>query len=726
MSSRAKAFTVEDLWAIERLSAPSLAPDGKRLVVAATRYDLAKNEGRDQLWVLSVEGRAKRRLAEASPGSDPRWSPTGHHIAFIAKREGDDTPQVYLIDPDGGEARRLTRLATGASNLRWFPDGRQLAFISWAWPDLSTPQAQARRMKEQEKDPVKAHASERVSYRYWDHWLTDGRVPRLYVVSLNGVCRDLLAGKPWSLLWFDPTRELFDIRPDGREVALSVDLSAEPKWGNDTDIVTVEMASGKWKNLTRGSGRGNSEPRYSPDGRHLAYLSCDYHRSLDDQPRIFLRDLKSNKTRMLAADWDRAPTHLRWAPDSRAIYCLAEDRGHQPLFRIELDGAEAQAKTGAGTVAGFDLGPSGELLVLTRSRFTAPAELAAVSKGQERVLFAPGQRVTERIQLGAVREFVIPGAEGEAVQFWVSYPPRFDHGSIASSAACDGVSETKRKPGAAGPVSAGGEDAPPSRGGVTHPAQKWPLLQMIHGGPHSAWLDFFHFRWNAQIFAAQGYVVVSVNYHGSSGWGQRFLESDNGCYGAKESADIEAVTDWMLAQGYIDPERLYAAGGSYGGYMVAWLNGHSSRYRAYVCHAGCWDWMSMMATDVYSYFNHELGAFHWEDEGRVMAQSPHHFAANCRTPTLVIHGELDYRVPAAQGLQYYATLKAMGVPARLLVFPDENHWILKPQNARRWTEEFLDWLARHGGPRLKGASVRKPAAVRSSAKRARSAPKRER
>ncbi|MBI3148437.1 MAG: S9 family peptidase [Betaproteobacteria bacterium] len=681
MSSSLSPFSVEELWAIPRPGAPSLAPDGSRLVVALTRYDLAKNEAHDEIWVQAVRGRARRRLAEASSGSDPRWSPDGRRIAFIAKRDGDEVPQVYVIDPDGGEARRVTRLATGASNLRWFPDGRHLAFISWAWPDLATPQAQARRMREQEKDPVKAHASEHLSYRYWDHWLTDGRVPRIYIASLGGgQCRDLLGGSAFSLLWFDPSREFFDISPDGREIALSVDFSAEPKWGNDCDIVTVDVASGKWKNLTAGSRRSNTEPSYSPDGRRLAYLSCDYHRSLDDQPRLSIRERKGGATRRLAAEWDRAPSHLRWARDSSALYCLAEDRGHQPLFRVALEDTQPERLTGAGTVTGFDLGSDGRTVVYTHSSMCLPPEVCARSANEaERVLFAPGQRIVERARLGEVRELRVTGAGGEPVQMWVTYPPRFD------------------------------------------PARKWPLLHLIHGGPHSAWLDFFHFRWNAQIFAAQGYVVVSVNYHGSSGWGQSFLESDNGCYGEKELADLEAATDFMLAQGCIDPRRLYAAGGSYGGYMVAWLNGHSSRYRAYVCHAGCWDWVSMMATDVYSYFNHELGAFHWDDEQRVMRQSPHHFAGNCATPTLVIHGELDYRVPAAQGLQYYATLKARGVPARLLVFPDENHWILKPRNAQRWTQEFLDWLARFGGSRLKtpgAVAAKAPAAP----KRARQAP----
>jgi dipeptidyl aminopeptidase/acylaminoacyl peptidase len=227
------------------------------------------------------------------------------------------------------------------------------------------------------------------------------------------------------------------------------------------------------------------------------------------------------------------------------------------------------------------------------------------------------------------------------------------------------------------------------------PARKWPLMHSIHGGPHAAHHDGWHFRWNTQVLAGQGYVVACVNYHGSSGFGQKFIESITRHYGEREMADIEAATDFMLRQGYIDRTRLTATGGSYGGYMVAYMNGRTDRYRAYVCHAGCYDWVSMMATDGYKFFAKELGAFHWEDEARVMRQSPHHYVANARTPTLVVHGELDYRVPATQALQYYDSLKAKGVPARLVYFPDENHWILKPQNSRLWYREFFAWLARY-------------------------------
>jgi dipeptidyl aminopeptidase/acylaminoacyl peptidase len=237
---------------------------------------------------------------------------------------------------------------------------------------------------------------------------------------------------------------------------------------------------------------------------------------------------------------------------------------------------------------------------------------------------------------------------------------------------------------------------------VTYPPgfdarRKWPLLHTIHGGPHAAHEDVWHFRWNTQVFAGLGYVVAAVNYHGSSGFGQKFLETITTRYGEKEMADIEAGTDFLLRQRYIDRQRLTATGGSYGGFMVAYMNGHTDRYRAYVCHAGCYDWVSMMATDGYRFFADELGAWHWNDEARVMRQSPHHYVRNAKTPTLVIHGELDYRVPATQALQYYDTLKAKDVPARLVYFPDENHWILKPRNSLLWYREFFAWLERHAG-----------------------------
>jgi dipeptidyl aminopeptidase/acylaminoacyl peptidase len=376
------------------------------------------------------------------------------------------------------------------------------------------------------------------------------------------------------------------------------------------------------------------------------------------------------------ASFDRATTHVSWTPDSSALLALVEDRGRVGLWRFPLDEDEPAELVRGGVIGSYAQSRDGKVFAYVRDTARHPPALfASASDGSgERAIESHNRALLARHALGDVREFDVEGWNGERVQVFVTYPPDFD------------------------------------------PRRKWPLMHTIHGGPHAAHHDGWHFRWNTQVFAGQGYVVVAVNYHGSSGYGQAFLETITGRYGEKELADVEAATDFLLAQGYIDRERLVATGGSYGGFMVAYMNGHVDRYRAFVCHAGCYDWVSMMATDGYRFFAKELGAFHWDDEARVLVQSPHHFVKAAKTPTLVVHGELDYRVPATQALQYFNSLKAKGVPARLLYFPDENHWILKPQNSRLWYREFFGWLARFAPtPKARAARRTAPAGAREEA-----------
>lgn len=662
MAVKKNRLTIEDLWKLQRIGTHTLSPDGRVVCAEVASYAMESNECNTRLWLFNVESKQARELSKGSKDEAPQWSPDGKWIAFTRKRDKEEQSQVYLIAPDGGEARQLTEIATGAEGVRWFPDSKRLVFISWVWPELDSLKAQAKKYKEEKESKVKAHLTDRKAYRYWDEWITHGRVPHLFVVDIKtGACRDILAGTALSLPYHDPSAQLYDISPDGKEIALTVNLAPDPIWGDDYDIVAVNSKTGQWKNLTAGSKRHNFDPRYSPNGKWLAYLSCDLKRSLDDQACITLRDRTSGKTQILTRGWDRAAEHLSWSPDSKTIYCIAEEHARQHLWQLSLAESTPRVLIKGGRIAHYALSADGKKIAFARANSYTPAELfIAGADGQSEVqLDRYNASLLKKISFGEVKDLTIKGWGGESVQMWVTYPPDFDA------------------------------------------KKKWPLLHCIHGGPHSAWQDEFHFRWNPHLFAAQGYVVVGVNYHGSSGWGQAYLESNNQQYGVKEFADVEAATDFMLKQGYIDPQRLAASGGSYGGYMVAYMNGHTDRYRAYVCHAGCYDWVSMMATDVYPYFNHELGAFHWDDEARVMSQSPHHYAGRFRTPTLVIHGELDYRVPGTQGLQYYSTLKTRGVPAKLLYFPDENHWILKPQNARLWVREFLSWLREHVRSRAK-------------------------
>jgi dipeptidyl aminopeptidase/acylaminoacyl peptidase len=656
MPSSQRPLSVEDLWSIRRIGSPTLSPDGRTACAAVTAYDMERNDDSTELWLFPTDGRKPRRLSAGDKDSDPVWSPDGKWIAFAAKRKGDEEPQVYLIAPDGGEARRVTTISAGVSGLRWFPDSRRIAFIAWVWPDLDTEQAQAKRRKERKEAKVKAHLSERSEYRFWDHWLTDGREPHVFATDIaTGRTRDLLAGTGLALPPWEPSAVHYDIAPDGRELALTVDLAPEPKMMNSTDIVAVAIGSGRRRTLTADSGLSDAHPRYSPDGRHIVWNSYNIKRAFNDQGRLTLFDRRRGDTRRLVPRLDRATEQHAWAPDGAHLYAIVEDRGRHGLHSFGLHDALPAPVAAGGVIGGYALSRDGTRVAFTRATLSHPPALfAAGSDGQgERPIEMLNRALLARARLGATREFSVKGWRGEPVQVWVTYPPNFD------------------------------------------PKKKWPLLHSIHGGPHAAHTDGWHFRWNSQVFAGHGYVVVGVNYHGSSGFGQRFIETITGDYGTREFADTEAATDFMLRQRYIDRERLVASGGSYGGYMVAYMNGQTDRYKAYVCHAGCYDWVSMMATDGYLFFAKELGAFHWDNPARVMKQSPHHYARRFKTPTLVIHGELDYRVPATQALQYYNTLRSRGIAARLVYFPDENHWILKPQNSRLWYREFFAWLRRH-------------------------------
>ena len=678
-------FDVDALWAVKRIGAATLSPDGRLACAPVTSYTMQRDKGTTELWLYptgfgsraGIAAKA-RRLTAGEEDSDPRFSPDGTRIAFTGKRGQDTEPQIYLIAPDGGEATRLSNLPTGASAIKWFPDGKRIAFVSWVWPDVRGEAALAKRYCEKKDAKIKAHVTERGEYRYWDHWLTDGREPHVFACDVaTGRCEDLLAGMGVALQPWDPGVEHYDIAPDGRELALTVDPAPEPGMMNRCDLVVVDLRTRRANNLTSTSGLSDEHPCYSPDGRYIAYHAFDTARAFNDQGHLRVLARRGGESRRIAPSFDRATTRLAWTPDSSALLALTEDRGRVGVWRHPVVDAPPVQLIQGGVVSGYAQSADGHVIVFVRdTALHPPALFAAAGDGTaERPIESHNRALLARHAVCDVQEFTIEGFHGEPVQMFVTYPPGFD------------------------------------------PKRKWPLMHTIHGGPHAAHHDGWHFRWNTQVFAGQGYVVAAVNYHGSSGFGQAFLETITGRYGEKEFADTEAATDFLIAQGYVDPARVVAAGGSYGGFMVAYMNGHTDRYRAFVCHAGCYDWVSMMATDGYRFFAKELGAYHWDDEHRVLRQSPHHYVKNAKTPTLVVHGELDYRVPAAQGLQYFNSLKAKSVPARLVYFPDENHWILKPANSKLWYGEFFAWLSRFNAPKATAPGAKGGRVERNRAKR---------
>ncbi|QPF73767.1 S9 family peptidase [Roseateles sp. DAIF2] len=665
-------LSVEDLWAFERIGAPSLSPDGASLVCSVTRSSMEDNKNSSSLWLMATDGRAVPRRLTACGDKDgqPVWSPTGERIAFLAKREQegrrDETPQLYLIAPDGGEAQRASDFAPGIESFKWLPDGRGILFSAWVWPELKGAAAQARRFKEFEERKESGYATSEAYYRYWDHNIPMGRVLHLLLLDLaSGQVRDLFEGTELELPRDNGGASVYDISPDGRRVAFVFDPAAEPRLGNRLALGELEVRGRRLSRLVDEPAWDIGAPCYRGDGRALAITAAHVgkHHTALAQPALVEPGL--GWKRLGGRGWDlEVDAPLRWSAAGDALLFAAEQRGRRHLWRLDVASGACRVVHEGGWVQGFDL--AGELLALGCDSARHPVRLLARHglEAEPLRLDRFNDELLAQRRLGDVREQLFTGALGEPVQMWLTFPPGFD---------------ARRRHG---------------------------LLQVIHGGPFAAAGDTFSYRWNPHVLAARGHVVAQVNYHGSSGFGFAFRDSIMGRQGQLESQDIEAASDWLLAQPWADQHRLSATGGSYGGFMVAWMNGHvkPGRYRAYVCHAGVFDRIATFSADSYPQRPKDLKALYWQDMPKVLAQSPHAAAAAMQTPTLVIHGALDYRVPDCNGLAYYNTLKARGVDARLLWFPDENHWVLKPRNSRLWYREFLDWIERH-----EAAPARRPA-----------------
>jgi dipeptidyl aminopeptidase/acylaminoacyl peptidase len=651
----------DDLWKVARIGSPSISPDGKWCVVEVTRYDVDKDESKSDLWLLATDGQSQKQLTSGGgKSSGPKWSPDGKSIAFTAKRDGDEQMQVYVIAPTGGEARRLSHLPAGASALKWRSDAKAVYAIVWTWPDTPDDESHKKREKEQKDKKSKAMIIDGAHFRYWDQWLTDGKRPHVFAMDLaSGNHKNLLAGTGKSLPTSQPGEHDYDLSPDGSELCFVCDNVPEPGLDENRDLFSLSLTSAGAKpvNITEDNPADDHSPAYSPDGKSIVFLRNHIKYFYADTNKLMLHE-RGGSNRAVAPDFFYSATSPKWMPDGKRLYFETEIKGYHRVGFVGIDNPKVSGETPPYSELSMDVATQDRVAVFLETSFDRPPRVFAhrpAGGGKPIPIDHFNDSLADSWKLGKYESRSYKGADDRDVQMWVFYPPDFD------------------------------------------PTKKWPLVQMVHGGPHGAFDNDFSFRWNPQVWAARGWVVVAVNFHGSSGFGQAFTDSITGDLGTKPMTDIMKSTEWFERQPWIDKDRMAAAGGSYGGYMMAWLNGHTDVFKAMVCHAGVYNWHSMTASDFVKGRERALGAPPWANIDRIDKQSAQRFAAKFKTPTLVIHGEKDFRVPVTQGLEYYDTLRQKGVPTRLIYFPDENHWVLKPQNALLWHREVFAWLDKYIG-----------------------------
>ena len=648
------------------VSDPQLSPDGARVLYAVRTTDIAANKRTTRTFVVPVTGGAPRQFPDSGTvATEARWSPDGKLVVFAS------AGQLWIADANGGAKRQLTTLNGGASGAIWSPAGDRIAFTSGVYPDCKDDACNVGREKDRTESKVKAHIADQLLYRHWTAW-DEGTRSHLYVVPVSGGApADLTAGARYDV---PPPpfggSEAYAWSPDGRELAFSAkDQGRTDAWSTDINLYVVPSDGSAPATVVTGANQGaDQNPVYSPDGRFIAYQSQARAGFEADRWRLMLHDRTAKSSRELLAGWDRNADAYAFAPDMKLIYVAAQDRGRDKLYRVAL-GSRAVASGAPQVMIGdrnnvaFSWSRDGRTLAWQRDAADRPTEVY-VSQLAGSTWSAPRQLTHETdariapLALYPLEEFWYAGASGDSVQGFMLRPPQY-----AAS-------------------------------------RQYPMVVLIHGGPQGAFIDNWHGRWNYQMFAAPGEAVMFVNPRGSTGYGQRFVDEVSKDWGGRAYEDIMKGVDVAVRRyAFVDSARIGAAGGSYGGYMVNWLNGHTNRFKALVSHAGVFNLESMAgATEELWFTDYEFGGAYWDSTAMTQQYrrwSPHLSAGTMRTPTLVLHGEIDYRVPYTEGLSLFTALQRQGVPSRLVVFPDEGHWIGKPQNQRLWWTEVNGWLSKY-------------------------------
>jgi dipeptidyl aminopeptidase/acylaminoacyl peptidase len=733
-------FTFEDMMALKRVEEPVPSPDGKWVLFAAVDVDLKANTKTPHVWLVPLNtdgggtavspvqaGRssAERILISDQDADRPRWAPDGERFAFVSTKENGS--QIWIADFDGATGtvtakHRLTNIATEADGELWSPDGKNILFKSDVYPECDgSPQAEAecnaKTLKEKKNSKVKAQIFTHLLYRHWNAY-KEGKRTHLFVVPVavctttnhvgagpaerssagsgeqgsparvgapgptrdeegSGPCsiaRDLTPGDYDAPVFSLGGQDDYAFSPDAKEVCYASNHDAMPAASTNNDLFTLPVG---WpadatsaqvlaatKNITAENKAADNTPLYSPDGKYIAYRAQQRPGYESDRWRLMLYERKTGAKRELTETFSRWVGTFVWFPDSSRIYFSAEGEGISPVWAVHVLGSEPKALFVRENAAGYSddlaLTNDGKTLLFTRMSVQYPNEIyefPAPPTVSVQSLTGLNRGILSQVSLSPLESFWFTGANNDKVQGFLVKPPNFD------------------------------------------PGKKYPVKFIVHGGPEVPMGDQWSYRWNMELFAANGYVVIFINFHGSPGYGQKFIDAINGDWGGSPFEDLMKGLDYAEQHyPFIDKDRECALGASYGGYMVNWILGHTNRFNCIVSHDSMFNTESAWGSTEELWFNE------WEFKGTPYTNrelyrkwSPHLSATNFRTPTLVVHGQLDYRLDVSEGFQLFTTLQRQGVPSKMLYFPDEGHWVLKPQNSQLWYKTVNDWVDRWVG-----------------------------
>ena len=659
-SAQTRTYTVEDLLRVRRVDNPRISPDGRQVVFTIGDVNFDANRVVTQIYVTSVDGGEIKRLTDAtSSSSAPRWSPDGKKIAYT------NGGQIWVMDHDGGHKEQVTKISTGAAGPVWSPDGKWIAFTSDVYAACNgSDDCNKKRDEQAEQSKVKAHIIDRLLYKHWDEWRDVKRTHVFVVSSKGGTAREITTGDFDSPPYAASSAVDYSFSPDSTEIAYLRNPDKVEAASTNSDIYVMNLGSGAVKNITMRNHGYDVGPIYTRDGKLIIYRSQATAGFEADRWRLMAYNRATGVSTELTKGFDQQVEGVTLSPDENTVYITANERGKEPIFKLPITGGVPQKVVADVYATNVQITPDGKRFVYVASTNASPAELYTANADGSGVnaLTSVNAQLMSAAKLKSAEDVEWTGAMGHKVHGYIVKPNNFD------------------------------------------PAKKYPLLVLIHGGPQGAWNDNWGYRWNPEVFANAGYVVFTPNPRGSTGYGQQFVNEISGDWGGKAYIDImNGVADVLRRNSFLDRNRVGAAGASYGGYMINWILGHNNdprfRFKVLVSHDGVYNLESMYGA------TEELWFPEWEFKGTPWANpvlynrwSPNKFVQNFNTPILIIHSELDFRVPLDQGMQLFTAVQKKGIDSRFLTFPDEGHWVLKPQNSQLWYHTVLDWIDKYLQP----------------------------